>query len=459
MGQILSTLSVEKRPRNPFEVMCRERWKRAKLSKYVPGQASDFYFFCRNGEIDRVHQVLDAENAPPIEQLNELQPNGSTALHVATFYGHRDIVKLLLDRNCPRTELNHFGNTAYEEAQSSEMRQLFERANSTDRFHESDPAHAISVYLSEENEEDSATSETQHFIQMFQNEDEIFQHALNQQTTAMWLQFYNWFTHTFRVFVERNEFHIDQFDLLKHGDFQQLLKSNLSDPVRYQRIMQLADEARRRNSIVPLIELYTDEIAGFYRFCNQQLTRSTNDAAKSPHLCDRFILEFYIRHHELRQRSFIGTVYRGATLSENDLTVYKHAMSSDPPGVLGLKAFTSTSIDPLVALRFANNNPSTDGHKNVLFVFEIQKVTSTIFGIEDISQFIQEREVLILPSNLFIVTNIQEHLDIHITKIHLRHWHVPVRFWTKMKQTLHAGRKSVIGDTAHLRQKKINLSV
>ncbi|CAF2394417.1 unnamed protein product [Rotaria sp. Silwood2] len=456
MGSVSSVSKSKKMHPSPFELMWRAKRERATSFTYVPGQASDFYFFCRNGKIHEVRQVLDAEDSPSIEQLNELQPNGSTALHAATYYEHLDIVKLLLDRNCPCTQLNRFGRTAYEEARSPEMKQLFTRPDLTCRFHELDAAHAIAVYLPEENDRDSAAHETQHFVQVFQTEEEIFQYALNQQTTAMWLKFYNWFTHTFRVFIEREDFHIDQFDLMNHGDFQQFLKSNLSNPVHYQFTIKLINEAQRRNSIEPLITLYTCENAGFYRPLNQQLSRSTTDAAKSSHLCDRFILEFFIYRHELKQRAFTGTVYRGATLPEADLAVYEQAWLSNPSGALGLKAFTSTSTDPLVALRYATLNPPAAGHKNVLFVFEIQKITPTIFGIEDISRYIQEHEVLILPGNLFIVTNIQEDPGLHVITINLRHWHVPVSFWDRIKQTCHAGRKSTLGNTTQLHNKNAN---
>jgi hypothetical protein len=442
MGNVLSAPGGTKMPLSPFELMWREKRERAKSSAYIQGQASDFYFLCRNGKIDEVRQAIDAENAPSLSQLNELQPNGSTALHAATYYEHRDIVKLLFDRDCPRTELNRFGHTAYEETRSPEMKQLFERPDSTGRFHELDTGHTIAVYLPEENDRDPAATETQDFVQIFKTDTEIFQHSLNKQTTAMWLKFYNWFSHTFRVLIERDDFHINQFDLNNHGDFQQFLRDNLSDPIRYQITIRSINEAQRRKSIEPLITLYTNERAGFYRPFNHQLAGSSNDAANNPHLCDRFILEFYIHRRELKQRAFTGTVYRGATLRAADLTVYERARFSDPPGVLGLKAFTSTSTDPLVALRFATKNQPTDDQKNVLFVFEILKATSTIFGIEDVSQFTQEHEVLILPGNLFVVKNIQEDLGLKVTTIYLRHWHVPVSFWAKMKQTFRAGKKS-----------------
>ena len=86
---------------------------------------SDFYRFCQSGNIDRVREILDAADAPHIAQLNALQPNGSTALHAAVEQGHREVVKLLLDRGCPRTTRNSHGELAGKLASDVDMYDLF----------------------------------------------------------------------------------------------------------------------------------------------------------------------------------------------------------------------------------------------------------------------------------------------------------------------------------------------
>ena len=66
--------------------------------------------------------------------LNRLESNGSTGLHAATFFGHVEVVRLLLQkRGVMRHRKNHHGLTAYEEAANDEIRQLFHRPN-TNRF-------------------------------------------------------------------------------------------------------------------------------------------------------------------------------------------------------------------------------------------------------------------------------------------------------------------------------------
>lgn len=428
----------------PFDEWVQARIGKAKSMRFIPGEASSFYFLCKDGKTDEVRQILDAKDSLPIEQLNSLQPNGSTALHAATFYKHLDIVQLLLEHGCPRTELNRFGNTAYDEAQTDEMKQLFDRYDLSDRFHETNIGDAISMFFPEVNNENLNVNGTNGYVHLFQTKSEIFEYSLNQETTAMWLNFYNWFLHTFRTFIEREDLHIDAFDLHNHPDFQEFLKQNLSDPKKYEKTMQRVIEAQRRNSIAPLINLYTREDAGFYRPFNTLLAQSAPNTGMSSHLCDRFIIEFHIHRQELKRRSFTGITYRGATMSVNDLVIYRHAIESKPPGVLGLKTFTSTSKDPLVALKFAFRGSLNEDQKHVLFIFKILQESSTIFGISDESEYKQEEEVLILPGNLFMVTKVEEQPNPPLTKIYLQHWKTSISFWKKIKQTIKAGKKSVL---------------
>ena len=45
---------------------------------------SEFYLACRNGDATKVKQLLPQMT---IERLDQMEPNGSTALHVASFNG------------------------------------------------------------------------------------------------------------------------------------------------------------------------------------------------------------------------------------------------------------------------------------------------------------------------------------------------------------------------------------
>jgi hypothetical protein len=382
-------------------------------------------------------------HGPTIDELNALQPNGSTALHAATYYEHRDIVELLLRYGCNRTTLNRYGKRAYEEARTPEMKKLFDRPNLTSRFHELDPTHTIALYIAEDAKTNSNPNCTSNYVHFFKSDDEILEYSLNQETTAFWFNIYNWFTHSFHSWLQYDNFHVDAFDLQNHADFKQFLQ-NLSDPMKRQHCQRFIQEASRRNSIEPLITLYSSEEAGLYRPLNQQLAGSPSEVQNTTHLCDRFVMEFYLKREQLKQRAFTGITFRGATLTCDDIAVYRSAVHNNSTAVLAFKAFTSTSTDPFVALGFAMQNPIDERQKHVVFVFEIDKVSSTIFSIEDISIYGHEREVLILPGTLFVVTEVQEDTELNVTQIVLRHRQVSFSFMTKLKQTFISGNKSVI---------------
>ncbi|CAF1108006.1 unnamed protein product [Didymodactylos carnosus] len=60
------------------------------------GQAKDLYWACRKGDIDAVQHIL---SSTPYTDINCLEQNGSTTLHAACFFGHSDIVPLLLHQH------------------------------------------------------------------------------------------------------------------------------------------------------------------------------------------------------------------------------------------------------------------------------------------------------------------------------------------------------------------------
>ncbi|CAF0862828.1 unnamed protein product [Adineta ricciae] len=88
------------------------------------GKVDEFYFACREGNLDYVKETLPAMTR---EEFNQLQPKGSTYLHVASHTERTGIVRLLLQHGCVRSKLNLYGLTPYNEAWSEEIKVLFHR--------------------------------------------------------------------------------------------------------------------------------------------------------------------------------------------------------------------------------------------------------------------------------------------------------------------------------------------
>lgn len=86
-------------------------------------QASDFYLACKSGDLTLVDRYLKTMTARQVNRVEE--SNNSTALHAASFYGHKDVVKRLLEIGASKHTRNGFGNTPEQEASTPEIKDLF----------------------------------------------------------------------------------------------------------------------------------------------------------------------------------------------------------------------------------------------------------------------------------------------------------------------------------------------
>ena len=85
---------------------------------------SELYIACHTGDLDAVEHLLTHLS---FYELNRIEPNGSTALHAATFYGHTDIVRRLVQHGAiVRTLRNKYNLTPAQETTNEEIKQLLE---------------------------------------------------------------------------------------------------------------------------------------------------------------------------------------------------------------------------------------------------------------------------------------------------------------------------------------------
>ncbi|CAF1507201.1 unnamed protein product, partial [Didymodactylos carnosus] len=85
-------------------------------------EPSPFYIACEKGDLNKVKSLFIKVNP------DKLEPNGSTALHVAAYYGYYDIVKYLLEHGCSPNINNQYGRTADQEASNDQIREIFQQA-------------------------------------------------------------------------------------------------------------------------------------------------------------------------------------------------------------------------------------------------------------------------------------------------------------------------------------------
>lgn len=92
-------------------------------SSHSTGNASDFYMACREGDLMRVNRYLKTMTSRDINMIETA--NNSTALHAASYFGHADVVKRLLEAGGNVHTRNGHGLTAQQEAKTQEIKDLF----------------------------------------------------------------------------------------------------------------------------------------------------------------------------------------------------------------------------------------------------------------------------------------------------------------------------------------------
>jgi hypothetical protein len=322
---------------------------------------SKFYFACRNNEIDVVTALLPTLT---LNEINQIEPNGSTALHAAAYYGNQEIVHLLLSKGAQRMIKNLHGSTPYDEAKTEHIKKLFRRPDGG-------KTESGSRFTGEKGPS---------FEWIFIKGDPSSYASFNRK--SLWK-------------CESDE----EFNRLCRGIQQHYINENgpLAEVKHIELVRLFIDEAIENNDPKEIVRAYTAE-TGFYRRLNSDLSQMPTHWSGTKH--ERNIASIMIFHPVFQGFSFTGETYRGMSMSLKDLNEYI------VDSVFMNKTFLSTSKERSRAELFA----ATDGSSPVFGVvckYSI-KHTGTALAIEDISEFSFEKEVLILPYAVFKVKRIRK---------------------------------------------------
>lgn len=324
----------------------------------------EFYFACRNNDIDTVKHYLKILT---LEQINRLQANNSTALHAAAYYARCEIVKLLLERGASRSISNKYGYTAMEEAADEDVQKMFNRISIDHRFggDHSEPIEWIKV-----------DSNAHHLA------------AVNRQSVNDWNN-HTWIQMTIDFIT---------------SDY---INQDLADVQGIDEIKWFFNKAKTEQDPVYILKAYSAE-TGFYTRLNTQLAV---DQLTDGHEQDNswwgrhHILRIIVGHPRLEKYVFIGMTFRGMNISSNDLAQYNVGTR------LMTKSFLSTSKNQSIAEAFAicrSVDHKTDINLPALCIYTI-KNRRTAYDIEKISEYSPEKEVLVIPYSAFIVKGMEQH--------------------------------------------------
>ncbi|CAF0795039.1 unnamed protein product [Adineta ricciae] len=315
---------------------------------------SDFYNACRNNDINLVKHYLENMSA---KEINQMEPNGSTALHVASYRGHEEIVALLLQHGAVHSMTNRYNQTPLDEARTEKIKQMIRRCMSKTRF----------------------VSDSLEWI--LSTNDADFQAHKYLET----LKAYGTTPSFTRLIVYIKE---------------NYLKKDLQNVEDIGLIKEYFDMAINQRDPVYLLKAYTAE-TGFYSALNIDLAKIHLENLTDESNLSRAYYTGIIAHHpKFETFSFIGTVFRGMMITSDDLKQYKIGTR------ILTKTFSSTSKQQNIAFGFLNDKHSRDGRLSTICTYEIRN-QRTALDIHQISLFEYEQEVLILPYSAFKIIDLK----------------------------------------------------
>jgi hypothetical protein len=366
------------------------------------GKASDLYWACRAGDLDSARELI-ASN--PFTDLNRLEPNGSTALHAASYFGHTEIVRLLLHQHgVMRHRRNRHGFTAYEEAASDEIRQLFHRPANSHRFcsDNTDEAQHLFTSTGDEETEDDENDNDQlpnDWVQGICEVDDVratqaYAYVSKKLSRSSILR---------KVFSELGSYvtgpDSERTESAVAKALQRLIDKHVTTShSQYKKASELVSKYVTTKDVEYLLRLYSLNTP-FYK------NLGCDDKAEC------LLTPLYYKLDRLQKRAYQGHSFRGLTMTPKDLRAYRWALKHKG-SILTTQSFCSTSVDENVARCFMGT--SSSNNIPVLMDFNFVKKCDTalqLFRLSDtlpaISDFEDEREVLVLPLTLFQVTDIK----------------------------------------------------
>lgn len=332
----------------------------------TPSATSEFYYACRKGQIDKVRELLPNMT---LDEIDRVQGNGSTALHAASYYGHADIVKLLLDKGASRSIENTHKCLPYDEAEKEDIKKLFIRQTASNRFSNNELGHID--WMKCDAAAESIAS------------DYRFRHSG-----------FGWKDKN----IERRLKHIkEEMSHTEDEQIRRFIDRTMNDPFN-------------------LLKAYTVE-SPFYKKLNRDLAASHYERGTNFGLT--YFVDFFYNHPAFDNLSFKGKVYRGMCATQDDLKDYNVGRK------IMNKAFMSTTRDHKIAKGFAFQNLTYRKKEHgeavklaIVCTYEIIN-DRTGLNIEGISEYKHEKEVLVGPYSAFTITATRKISDNH-TEIDLR---------------------------------------
>ncbi|CAF2141838.1 unnamed protein product [Rotaria magnacalcarata] len=337
-------------------------------------KVSRFYLACRNNDIDEVKRMITSMSADEINRLEETSLGMSTALHAAAYYGHCQVVDILVAHQADPTIRNFAGLTPCEETAKRDVAYVFRNHRKIDN------------------------TLNDRFLQANSNLEWI---SYNPNMIKHATHYEKWLETGYR----NMQFIIE--DSL-HGYLK--LTEELNNDPDIDKVRELFEEAIEKHDPKFIVKAYTLETS-FYRVLNRQLAKTSTEMLNQKFIFDPKIQPFWqnygriaaiiARHPDLQKYAVDGLFFRGMILSANELLKYKVGER------ILTKTFASCSLHSSVAEDFAASDRDLESDSYpIICEYNIINKRSAL-KIEDLSAYPAEKEVLIVPFCVFEIVKIK----------------------------------------------------
>ncbi|CAF1153311.1 unnamed protein product [Didymodactylos carnosus] len=339
------------------------------------------YDLCRENQVEKLQNFLTSVDN--ISILNTIQNlTGSTCLHVACYYGHKEVVQVLLDYGALSSIQNRHNLTAYEESSVDDIKQLFINKR---------------IFYSETDYDHIQWSITGH--------DLIEKRREFLETIDLYRTYNNSHPIISKLLAEVIHYYLNEH--LKNMS----PTGNSEDRITEEQIKVIEDYFRKaideKDYMKYFIKAYT-LTDYFHRILNKHLALyilQYFDQTKD--FCSNYRLVNCLVH--------IVTLLKFHPDIENDLNPYQlnqHILN---------RSFLSSSIDYRVAKMFAGEGEQpqmrhTSDQRPLQFSCLCQYnivQNSTAINVQDLSMRPDEKEILILPFAVFKVVNLKRNYIDH----------------------------------------------
>ena len=292
-----------------------------------------------------------------VDEVNWIEPDGSTALHAAARRGHEKVVQLLLEKGADYSIIDVDFQTSLDVAKTDATKQLIQYYMSKRRF----VSDSIEWVLVNGNADYQAKKCWEKL------------HSFGEDP-----HFYRLITCIRQTYLERELQNISGVDQIK----------------------EYFDKAITERDPSFLLTAYTSE-TGFYSALNVHLAKlRLENITDQTNISLAYYVGIIARHPKFASFSYVGRVFRGMMITSHDLKQYTTGTR------ILTKTFLSTSTERNVAVDFLGVKHGTNDRLRVICTYEIHN-RRTALDIQQFSSYPGEKEVLVMPYSAFKIMSVQ----------------------------------------------------